>query len=254
MKRDVWALLFAMVFPSIMAWTYFIALSRPASMAGVASPAEVGPQANPALQSAYGLGKVLQFTFPLVYLLLVDRASLRPSRPRLRGLGLGIAFGLLVGVGIILLYHFGLQDKLTRLGTVQQVRAKVEEFGAATRFHYLLLAAFLSFVHSLFEEFYYRWFIFGRLKLHSSHPAAILWSSLAFMAHHVIVLYVYLPGAFFTLVVPFSLGIAIGGAFWAWLYDRSGSIIGPWVSHLLVDVGIMVVGYILVFAVNSLPV
>lgn len=247
MKRDVWAILFAMVFPSIMAWTYFIALSRPASMAGVALPSEIGPQANPALQTAYGLGKVLQFTFPLVYLLLMDRASLRPSRPSLRGLGIGIAFGLIVGMVIILLYYLGLRDQLLKLGTVEQVRAKVEEFGAATRFHYFLLAAFLSLVHSLFEEFYYRWFIFGRLKMIISPTAAIFWSSLGFMAHHVIVLYVYLPGAFFTLVVPFSLAIAVGGAFWAWLYDRSGSIIGPWVSHLLVDVGIMVVGYILVF-------
>ena len=33
----------------------------------------------------------------------------------------------------------------------------------------------------------------------------------------------------------------------AWLYRRSGSLVGPWLSHLLVDAGIMVIGYDLLF-------
>jgi hypothetical protein len=58
-----------------------------------------------------------------------------------------------------------------------------------------------------------------------------------------------LPGteAFFTLVVPFSLCVAAGGAFWAWLYHRSGSLFAAWISHLQVDVAIMAVGYEMVF-------
>jgi len=43
-----------------------------------------------------------------------------------------------------------------------------------------------------------------------------------------------------------SLGVAVGGIFWAWLYHRSGSLYGPWLSHLLIDAAIFVVGYDLV--------
>ena len=43
-----------------------------------------------------------------------------------------------------------------------------------------------------------------------------------------------------------SAAVAIGGAFWAWLYERSGSLVGPWMSHLLVDAGIFLVGFDLV--------
>jgi membrane protease YdiL (CAAX protease family) len=69
------------------------------------------------------------------------------------------------------------------------------------------------------------------------------------MSHHVIVLAVYMPGtrAFVTKVVPLSLGVAVGGALWAWLYQRTGSIYAPWVSHVLSDVGIMAVGYAMLF-------
>jgi uncharacterized protein len=41
----------------------------------------------------------------------------------------------------------------------------------------------------------------------------------------------------------FSLSVAVGGAFWAWLYQRTGSLYGPWLSHLLVDAAIFLVGY-----------
>lgn len=57
---------------------------------------------------------------------------------------------------------------------------------------------------------------------------------------------------FFSWVSPwtnlFSVSVAVGGVFWAWLYDRSGSLLGPWLSHLLVDAAIFTVGYGLVKA------
>jgi uncharacterized protein len=38
-----------------------------------------------------------------------------------------------------------------------------------------------------------------------------------------------------------------GGAFWAWLYHRSGNLIAPWLSHALIDAAIFTVGYDLTF-------
>jgi hypothetical protein len=40
--------------------------------------------------------------------------------------------------------------------------------------------------------------------------------------------------------------VAAGGAFWAWLYQRSGSLVGPWLGHLLADAAIFTVGWQLV--------
>ncbi len=72
-------------------------------------------------------------------------------------------------------------------------------------------------------------------------------SSLAFMAHHVVILDVYLPGRFFTANIPFSLGIAVGGAVWAWLYNRADSVWSPWLSHAIVDGALFVIGWDLLF-------
>ena len=49
-------------------------------------------------------------------------------------------------------------------------------------------------------------------------------------------------------MVFFSASVAIGGAVWAWLYDRSGSLLGPWLSHILIDAAIFIIGYDLIFA------
>jgi membrane protease YdiL (CAAX protease family) len=43
-----------------------------------------------------------------------------------------------------------------------------------------------------------------------------------------------------------SFAVALGGGFWAWLYERTGSIFGPWLSHLLIDAGIFWIGYDLI--------
>ncbi len=97
--------------------------------------------------------------------------------------------------------------------------------------------------HSLLEEYYWRWFVFGQLRrLTTFLPAAVV-SSLAFMAHHVVILAVYFPDYFVVAVLPFSLGIAVGGFVWAWLYERNGSVYAPWLSHLLVDAAIFVIGW-----------
>lgn len=238
--RDAWALAFAMLFPTVMAWAYFVALARSPDTSRPTEP-------NPIVQAAYGLGKFVQFCFPVVYLAWREPHCLRPRMPSVAGLSWGLGFGLLVAIATLLLYRFGLAEMLLEMGTRDRIREKVEEFHADTPGRFIALALFLSVVHSLLEEYYWRWFVFGRLRRLVPLAAAVAVSSLAFMAHHVIILYVLMPRHFLTVAVPLSLSVAAGGAVWAWLYERSGAIYAPWLSHLLVDAAIMAVGYDLLF-------
>src|SRR5262245_30597775 len=97
MRADVVALVFTMCFPSLMSWIEFWVLP------GVA----VGD--GPALHKVFALGKLIQFVFPVAYVWFVARWELRPARPHLRGMGLGIAFGLLVAAGTFALYFLVLK-------------------------------------------------------------------------------------------------------------------------------------------------
>jgi membrane protease YdiL (CAAX protease family) len=233
-RTKIWtavALLFAMTFPTLAAWSYFLGL------------AQTGGQANVQQQAAYVAGKIIQFSFPLLFLALIERRRPVLTRPHFDGLIPGLVFALVVAALIFGIYFGVLRGSSLLAQTPARIRHKLQEVDMATPARYVLLAAFLVAAHSLLEEYYWRWFVFGRLRQLTSRMPAIVLSSLAFMAHHVILLYVFLPGKFLVAALPGSLAVAVGGAVWAWLYERSGSLWSPWISHLLIDAAIFVIGW-----------
>ena len=44
-----------------------------------------------------------------------------------------------------------------------------------------------------------------------------------------------------------SAAVGIGGVFWSLLAARDRSLLSPWISHILVDVALMIIGYSLIF-------
>jgi membrane protease YdiL (CAAX protease family) len=227
---DIAGLVFAMTFPSVMSWVEFMVLPE-------------GHERNLGLQITFGMGKLVQFSFPLVFVWLCHRDQFAIHKPSARGLKLGAAFGLVVGAGALILYFAWLKTSPALAATPQRIFRWLTEFNLATPGGYIGMAFFMSVLHSFLEEYYWRWFVFGRLEQYLPVTAAMTLSSLAFMAHHVIVLSVYLEGYFWVAVVPFSLGVAGGGIVWAWLYHHRQSLYAPWVSHLLVDLALMGLGY-----------
>jgi membrane protease YdiL (CAAX protease family) len=237
-KRDDFGLLFALAFPTLSAWAYFELFAEPAA-------ADAG--GNRFMQSAWVAGKAIQFAFPLFWIWVIDRQVVWPSRPTLRGLRLGLSFGLVVaGLGLLLYYGILRQHHLMREAP-GFIHEKVSGFGAATKGRFVLFVSFLVVVHSLLEEYYWRWFVFSGLQRRIPYSAALVVSALAFMAYHIIDLGAFFPGKFWTLVAPLSACIAVGGLVWAWLYGRTGSIYAPWLSHLLIDAAIFTAGYDLLF-------
>jgi uncharacterized protein len=221
---------FAIVFPTISTWAYFVLSDR----------FSAGTQ-----QAIYLVVKTIQFGFPLVWVAAVLRKLPRLSRPSSRGLVLGAVFSILVvGAGWVV-FDSLLRDTTALTAAAPRIHEKIAEFGIDSLGKYAVLAMFYSLIHSLLEEYYWRWFVFGELRQLVALWPAILVSALAFMGHHVVVL-----GQFFAelpwLAWLFSAAVAMGGVFWAWLYERSGSIYSIWLSHLLIDAGIFWIGYELI--------
>jgi len=220
----------AIAYPTLLTWAYFVLLREyPAT----------------AQQTVYALGKTLQFVFPIVWVYWILRLPWAWPQVRRQGLGMGLAFGAAVLVGMFALFSVWLKDSQFGPGLDAQAVTKVRDLGLDSLWKYGAVAIFYALAHSLLEEYYWRWFIFGQLR-RMLHPAwAVGISSLGFMAHHVILL-----GTFFGWATPltyvFSLGVAVGGVFWAWLYLYSRSLLAPWLSHMLVDIAIFVIGYDLV--------
>ncbi len=226
-RADAAALWAVALFPSLATWIYLVVLSRHPSAA---------------VQAAYGTEKVVQFAFPVLWVMMVQRKKLALARPSTAGVAEGLAFGGAVLLGMLLLYFSWLKPGGYLSAAVRPVMEKATALGMGSPARFILGGILLSSLHALLEEYYWRWFLFGGLRRFMPVSAAVILSSLAFTAHHVILLAVYFGGSPLPTVF-FSLCVAVGGAAWAWIYHRSGSLLGPWLSHLLIDAGIFVVGY-----------
>jgi membrane protease YdiL (CAAX protease family) len=223
--RESLALLFAALFPSVGTFLYFVALPGTRWTTPV-----------------YAVCKLIQFSFPLLWIVAVERA--RPHlfrRPGTKGLWFGLFSGLCMVASLIAARRALLALPILA-GLPAAVAGKLTAFGISTSGEYLGLALFYSVLHSLLEEYYWRWFLFGRLRRRLPLGVAMLLSSLAFTAHHVLVIGQFL-GGYSAATWLASLTITAAGMIWAWSYHRSNSLFGAWVSHALADAGLLWMGY-----------
>lgn len=197
-------------------------------------------------QIVYVLVKLSMLAGPIVVVMMLEKGGLRFTsfdwKNQFRAIPLGLLTGGLIAALMLVLYEYSaLGDYVNRFAG--EVRQKAEQLGFLD--HYWLFGVFLAVGHSLLEEYYWRWFVFGRLrKFVKSDVSAGLLGSLAFAAHHYVVL-----GCFFSGLgaVLFGSCVAMGGCLWCWMYHRQKTLIGCWVSHALIDMMIMYIGYRLIF-------
>lgn len=236
---------FSLLFPTLLTAAYFHGL-----------------QGTPWVQAVYAIGKGVQFLFPIVFIylyfpnrlpgLLVPHRSLDESDYRTFSpegqvpfsgwlqIGIGLIFGLLVVIGMLIVYHFLIPESV--LQSLQSVaQDKTRGMGINTLSRYLMLMAFYVCFHSLLEEYYWRWFNYFLLKQLLTIPLARTISSLGFMAHHVILLVAFVgpanPWAWLL-----SASVALGGWFWCWQVDQPWGFRAAWISHAMVDAGLFGLG------------
>jgi len=241
---NLFAVLFALALPTLVTLIYFKWLSsHPESIQ----------------QAAYGIGKSIQFGFPVVWVWLFFRYRIGRNRTKVaevendkKGIASSIPNWLwAVGFGIDVCLIMGIAWSVLSggellAGMTDKLETKVTGLGITSIWQYALLGLFYAFVHSFLEEYYWRWFVYDLLKRFVTVPIANVISSLGFMAHHVILLSVYF-GWESPMTWLCSAGVAIGGMYWAWLYEKGRTLLWPWISHMVVDAGIFALGYILIF-------
>jgi len=208
------AICFAMVLPTLATLLYFVFLSG-----------------SDLMKIVYFGSKVLQFSFPLIWVLAVQRHRIRIPRPTWNSITAGILMGIgIVGTGLLAYYGF-LKDSTYLENAPALITAKVNEMGLTSPTIYILFALFLAVPHSLLEEYYWRWFVFVQTKRLTGVNTAIVISSFGFMSHHVIVLHHFLDNDW---AVPlfFSLSVATEGLVRACVSTRYNAFFVSVVCHL----------------------
>lgn len=191
-------------------------------------------------QTMYFLTKVLLVVWPLLWLWFIYEKFRPFFGEKLKG---SLIWGFCSGALIVVLalgFYFLLDDFLAQFS--QNIISATE--GLDFLKYYVLFSFFLSIIHSFIEEYYWRWFVLNGLMLKMGKLAAVTLASLAFASHHFIVVMQFVP-LYLAAIATFAIFLL--GMFWAYLYLRTKSIIGSWISHFFVDAVIMGIGYFLIF-------
>ncbi|MCL2742779.1 MAG: CPBP family intramembrane metalloprotease [Planctomycetaceae bacterium] len=235
---EIAVILFAIIFPTALTFVYFVFLAG---------------ETGSIQKAAFAVGKIIQFALPVFWVAVICKERLfkrtnQKFNPKL--FVISAAFGIAVFAALLLLYQFvlslpggGLADNSQ---AVQIIKEKISGFGITDWRAFLLLGIFYSVIHSGLEEYYWRWFVFGRLNRFLPFGIAAVVSSLGFMSHHVVLLGTYFG---YTSVLCWlgSLGVAVGGLFWCRLCCESNSVREAWFSHGIIDAAIFTVGAMICF-------
>jgi len=230
MFRRIGLLTTALLFPTLFTVVYFVWLADAPTLVQ---------------QIAYAFGKAAQFILiPWAIVAFAAGAPLEKGPPRwTRGiLSAGVLSGLAIGLAIALPALFWLIPSGMFDAAAATMRIKLSGFGLTTPVRFALLALFYAVFHSGLEEYYWRWLVDRQLRPLCGWWGSLAISSLGFTAHHVVIVATYLgwdnPWTYWA-----SLAVGLGGAIWAVLDRRQGTIAGAWLSHGIVDAIIFAVGW-----------
>ncbi len=212
----------------------------PAPSIGTAAAMLVDVTAGPVGQSLYIAGKIWLALLPLLWLRFFMKRRLSWSPAKRGGFVTAAVLGIAISVVIAGVYIV-LGSKLV---DPEMVRGQAAESGIDNKLVYLGFGLYLCMINSLLEEYVWRWFVFRHCETLVGGPVAIALSAALFTVHHVLAL----SAQFDWLVTALaSAGVFIGGAVWSWCYLRFRSIWPGYVSHLIVDVTILIIGWHLLF-------
>lgn len=218
---------------------FALLLLAPVPTIGVVAALHAAP--GPAGQAVFAAAKLWLLLFPAAWYLVIERGRPGWSPPARGGLRVGAAVGVAMAAAMLVAYWGALRAHLDP----QPVRQAAVEMGIGSPAGYIAGSAAWILGNSLVEEVVWRWFVLKQLRALLPAMPAILASAALFTVHHAVAMAAYLEPAQIALG---SLAVLAAGACWSFLYLRYESIWPGWISHVIADLAVFVIGWHLLFA------
>lgn len=186
-------------------------------------------------------GKIVLFvSIPLVYGKMNPSVQYKPlfqvkKKPLLVGGALGFAvISLILGTYFLLFPYLDFSAVEGQL----DLRMNINES------NFLAVAVYIALCNSFLEEFYFRGFLFFRLKAVSSSGFAHIASAVIFSLYHVAIMVTWFDWWVFALCM---LALVIGGVLFNLLDEGTESLYPSWLTHACANVAINSIGAMLIY-------
>ena len=182
---------------------------------------------------------VLFGLIPLLYLVCTKSLSARQMFS-LEKKHLALALPLAGGVfAVIMIAFFALRGFID----FSSITDSVTSDAGVTRENFIFVAVYIALINSFLEEFFFRGFcFFGMLPLGA--PFAYIVSALMFSAYHIAFMDGWLSPWIFALAL---LGMALGGAIFAFLNHITKSLLPSWLVHMASNLATNLIGIIMFY-------
>ena len=167
----------------------------------------------------------------------------RLPKPTVEDVFIGMTVGAAIGAATLAIYFGQLRGRPEFNSAAAALQEKMAAAHVTTPLRFVLVAVFISLGNSTLEEYFWRWFAFGRLRRYWRPALAAVVTCTLFGLHHFVVLSKYFPDNWILAALPLSFGTVLGGLIWCYLYQRRGTLYAAWLSHFLIDVAVMAIGY-----------
>ena len=183
---------------------------------------------------------VLFGAIPVAYLLLTK--SFEPRKLfSLQKKHAKLIAPLAVGIfAVIMIAFFALRNFIDFSSVTDSVTADA----GVTRENFIFVALYIALINSFLEEFFFRGFCFFSLRP-LGLPFAYVASALLFSAYHVAFMDGWLSPVIFALSL---LGMAIGGAIFAFLNHKTESLLPSYFVHMASNLATNLIGIIMFYS------
>ncbi|MFI3254269.1 MAG: CPBP family intramembrane glutamic endopeptidase [Eubacteriales bacterium] len=186
-------------------------------------------------------GKICLFVgTPLLYWKLCPHFSYRPLF-RLEKEPLFLAGMLGCAVLFLILGTYFLLGAFLDLSAVT---GELEERMNINKSNFIAVAVYIAVCNSFLEEFFFRGFLFFRLKALSTGMFAHLASSIIFSLYHVAIMVTWFDWWVFAVCI---LALVVGGVIFNFLDEKTESLYPSWLTHGCANIAINSIGMFLFY-------
>lgn len=179
------------------------------------------------------------FLFPIFYRVYTEKKSIKGAVSEHFSIKIfkqKILYSLFIGIGLFLVY-FGAFLLFRHFLDFEEI--KMQLGGIINLGNLVFIGLYIVIMNSLLEEFFWRGFIFDKLR--SNRIFAYIVTGVAFSFHHVIFYYNWFNVPLFIVV---TLGLILYAMFMNYIFEKFRDLFSCWIIHAFADVAQITIAFI----------
>lgn len=188
------------------------------------------------------------FLFPLFFGIFIEKKTLKKSLFQdFDFKTFKSNFFILLGIGILFAFIYFIAFLIFRdFISLEEITSGLKDSISLNITNLIFIGAYIIFINSLLEEYFWRGFIFKKLSDSLKPLSAYLLSGIAFSFHHIMFYYNWFSPLFFILV---TLGLVFYAMIMNFIFNKYKDLFSCWFVHIFADIAQIAIAFIVITSV-----